>query len=279
MNFNICIFKPESEISSLAYCETAELIHFSLQALGHHSTIRFNKLDHHAKNIIFGWVWLDPTFAENLPAGSIIFNTEPIYDNISPYKLSLLLKCAARYEIWDYSDMNFELLSQYGVFNKKLFKFGYHQALSRIPKPTIQDIDILFYGSINDRRMAILNALREEGCAVQQLSSCYGAQRDAFIARSKIIVNIYFYNTKTFDIIRFFYLMSNAKAVVTEVDENLLVPDAYKNAICGSSYHNIVQSCLNLLNDDASRIALEKNALSSIQLLPQTIFTEALLAS
>jgi hypothetical protein len=44
---------------------------------------------------------------------------------------------------------------------------GYATELPRISRATEQDIDVLFYGSLNPRRAAVLDQLRQAGLAVE----------------------------------------------------------------------------------------------------------------
>ena len=93
---------------------------------------------------------------------------------------------------------------------------GYVPALTRIVAVP-EDIDVLFYGAMTDRRRAILDKLRAKGFRVESLFGVYGAGRDAWIARSKIVINIHYSEqAKIFEIVRISYLLANRRAVVSE---------------------------------------------------------------
>src|SRR5580658_4511667 len=64
---------------------------------------------------------------------------------------------------------------------------GYVPELRRIQASKVQNIDVLFYGSLNERRSRILQALKDSGVKVHSAFGVYGKERDALIARSKIV--------------------------------------------------------------------------------------------
>ena len=61
-------------------------------------------------------------------------------------------------------------------------------------------IDLLFIGSMNDRRRAWLERIRATGRQVTTLASAlYGAERDALIGQAKAVVNAHFYESSRFE--------------------------------------------------------------------------------
>jgi len=78
---------------------------------------------------------------------------------------------------------------------------GYVPELTRIA-PAAEDIDVLFYGASYERRYAVLRDLHDRGLRVKWLSGVYGASRDAWIARSKIVLNIHYWDAKIFEKVR-----------------------------------------------------------------------------
>ena len=56
----------------------------------------------------------------------------------------------------------------------------------------MKDIDILFYGSINEHRRAVLDALKKKYNVVI-LNSWDGNVIDNYIMRSKVLLNIHYY--------------------------------------------------------------------------------------
>jgi hypothetical protein len=115
--------------------------------------------------------------------------------------------------VWDHTLRNIE---KWKAMNRlhapSHVPLGYVPELSRIKASQAQDIDVLFYGSLNERRTAILNALKNAGLKVHTVFGVYGEQRDESIARCKVVLNIHFYETRVFEFVRIAYLLANSKA-------------------------------------------------------------------
>src|ERR1700727_1551077 len=138
---------------------------------------------------------------------------------------------------------------------------GYVPELSQIKASPAQDIDVLFYGSLNERRTAILNALKNAGLKVHTVFGIYGKKRDEVIARSKVVLNIHFYDTRVFEIVRIAYLLANSKAVVSECSSENEMEQAAAGAFLTVPYHSLVESCQSLLRNEEERRRLEARGL------------------
>ena len=73
---------------------------------------------------------------------------------------------------------------------------------------------MLFYGSLSPQRQQVLQTLRESGLRVQALFRVYGAARDAWMARSRVILNWHQAPRYPFESVRVGYLLANRAAVV-----------------------------------------------------------------
>ena len=83
---------------------------------------------------------------------------------------------------------------------------GYTRELTRIRRVAPPDIDVLFIGSINPRRRAVLEQMHADGLRVQAAFGVYGAERDALVARARIVLNVHFYEAKVLEMVRLSYL-------------------------------------------------------------------------
>ena len=149
MKFNICIIQPQGYTHSLAFLELAELLVFSLRALEYKAILQFNKIDNDAKNILIGFHLLDIKYVSQLPKNSILINVEQFLGG-TPWNENIL-HWIQSFEVWDYSTQNIEFFKAQGIENIKYLELGYQSELSRIEIKAVQDIDVLFYGSINDQ--------------------------------------------------------------------------------------------------------------------------------
>jgi SAM-dependent methyltransferase len=135
---------------------------------------------------------------------------------------------------------------------------GYVPELNRILPAQETDIDVLFYGSLNPRRSQIVSALKDSGAKVSVLFGVYGIERDNLISRSKIVLNVHFYEVKILEIVRVSYLLTNSKAVVTECCSETEIEEGLADAVVALPYESLVNGCLSLLRDDAKRRAVER---------------------
>jgi hypothetical protein len=275
-NFNICLIKPDNYIHSYAFIELGELIYFSLKDLGFEATLLFNHVEPSAKNILIGCHLLDPKFIEQVPKSTIILNTEQIYSDTSDWN-STIFRWAANFEVWDYSQRNIQKFNEIGVDRAKILKIGFQKELARLDSSIKKDVDVLFYGSLNERRKSILEKLTAEGLTVKTLFGVYGQERDSWIERSKVVLNHHFYNSQIFEIVRVFYLLTNSVAVVGEVNESTSIDAMCREGIYAANYDNLVAGCLELARNDAVRKKIQMEALDSITRYPQKLFTREVL--
>jgi hypothetical protein len=271
--FNICIIQPTGYVHSLAFLELAELIMYSLIDLGHKSVLNFNQIDFNATNIIIGCHLLEPTRATLLPRDTIIFNTEQLDGNPSPWRTNIL-QWGRRFQIWDYSTKNIHWFAQNGIIQAKQLRIGYQRQLKRLNQESNKDIDVLFYGCINERRSKILNELTVNGLRVKSLFGVYGAARDRWIERSHLVINIHYYETQIFEIIRVFYLITNSAPVLSELNTATSIDSIYQPAIATSDYSKIPETANFLIKNPSLLNDLKFKSQDEIQKYPQKLFTE-----
>ncbi len=276
---NVCLIKPKNYIHYLALQELAELIHFSVLELGLKSQITFNYCDNNpsTKNIVLGAHLLNDNLIEDIPENTIIFNTEQIESITENWKKKILNLARKNIIFWDYSQYNLDYLSKTINIKGKLFQIGYQKELNRINHNIDKNIDVLFYGSINARREHIINKLKDRKINVKTLFGVYGKERDDLIAKSKLILNMHMYDSKIFEIVRVFYLLSNSIPVISEVGSDTKFNNDFLDLICKSTYENIEKNIIYLLENDKKRIELGENGLNAIKKFPQIKFTEQIL--
>ena len=274
--FHICLIQPQGYVHSGAFYELSELVGLGLTDLGHKCTIRLNAILPASRNIVLGCHLLDPAYERDLLPDTIILNTEQLPRNTLPW-VSTILDWSQRFDVWDYSPLNRTWMMQKGVKAVRQLGIGFHRDLMRIPKGT-EDIDVLFYGSINGRRRAILERLEQAGLIVQNLFGVYGQERDNWIARSKLVLNMHFHDAKIFEIVRMHYLMNNAKAVVGEVGSDTVIDKRYLDGFEAVAYDGLVDACVALSRDTERRKTLEQQGYETLAKMPQSQFMARILS-
>jgi len=253
--FQITLVRPEGFLHSEAFREVAEALQFGFRSIGHAAQIHENLFDATATNVLLGSHLLSLQQASEVPPGSIVYNLEQLGGPSLPAQF---YDMARRHCIWDYSPQNIKQWTASSCARPPvLVPLGYVPELSRIQPSQTQDIDVLFYGSSNGRRIGILKALRDAGATVHTLFGVYGKERDELIARSKIVLNVHFYDAKIFEIVRVSYLLANSKAVVTECCPDTEIEKGLAECVLGCPYESLVQACLSLLKNDEDRRKLE----------------------
>lgn len=179
----------------------------------------------------------------------ILYNFE---QRESPTLTASAIDMFRRHELWDYSASNIAWFLAQGIHAKHV-PIGYAPELTRITKAAAPDIDVLFYGLVNRRRRQVLDGLRAAGLVVHESVDSYGAARDALIARSKIVLNMHFYDAGIFEMVRCSYLFANEICVVSETSVD--VPSPLARALPFATYEQLVPTCVALARDPAEAAA------------------------
>lgn len=253
--FQITLIRPQGYLHTEAFREIAETLLFGLRRLGHAASIAENVVDRTATNLFLGAHLLQPQDAPLLPSGSIIYNLEQLGGaELQPAYYEL----ARRLQVWDYDQRNIDKWKNLGCARVPVHvPIGYVPEMTRISPAPAQDIDVLFYGSLNERRHRILNALKDLGIKVHAVFGVYGRERDDLIARSKIVLNVHFYEAKVFEIVRVSYLLANSKAVVTECSPGAATEAGLTDGVLALPYERLVEGCRALLQNDDERRRLQ----------------------
>ncbi len=187
---------------------------------------------------------------DDIPEDAILYNAEQVAVAADPARL------IARTDriIWDYSEANIEKWHSLGIRRAILCPVGYIPSMTTI-RPANEDIDVLFYGWLNEHRREILDAIEKAGLRVVMLSAQYGNTRDRWIARSKVVLNLHYRNREgIFEIFRCAHLFANEKCIVSEAggcDPTLEHLALRATAYTPRSY--IVEACRSLVADRVAR--------------------------
>ncbi|MEB3359761.1 MAG: hypothetical protein VKK04_23755 [Synechococcales bacterium] len=281
MKFAVSIINPPNYSHARAVWEVAETVHYGLQALGHDSVLTFETDLGDDRQHITLLPNLLVIYQGALAPNTVLYNLEQVYPG-SPWLQAPVMDHFLQYPLWDYSTANIHQFRQMGVSPVQHVPIGYVPELSRIPSvPEAEDIDVLFYGSINERRHQVLEALRKKNVNVEAIFGLYGQERDRYIARSKIVLNVHFYPAKVFEIVRVSYLLANRRFVISERGSDSTEEPSFASGIVFSDYENLVDTCLDFLNrpldrqriaqagfelmSQRSEVAYLENALQSLQ--------------
>ncbi|MDI9847741.1 hypothetical protein QM467_06700 [Rhodoblastus sp. 17X3] len=187
---------------------------------------------------------------DQLPPSTIIFNLE---NSNSIFLTDVYRNNLRKFTVWDYSKSNADDLARLlgrPVFYLKTF---YVEGLSRIADDAEIDIDVLFFGSFNDRRQKIIDALRERGFRVEAVFGVFGQPLDQLIARSKVVLNVHYYDNGRLEMIRLFDLLANGRAVVTELNPGELIDADLADGLVTAPYESLADAVESLVVDKERR--------------------------
>lgn len=252
MRLAVTIITPPDRHHSAAFAEVAESVHHGLARLGY-DVVRAVNADVRGRRLIVLGANLLPSHPVDLPPDSILYNLEQVAPD-SPWMNPEAFELLRRHTVWDYSPANVRALAELGIEARHV-PIGYAPVLSRI-RPAQEDVDVLFYGSVNERRRLVLRALAARGLKVRVAHGVYGPARDALIARSRLVLNLHYYESRVFEIVRVSYLLANRRAVVSErgLDPELEAP--FESGVAFADYDELADRCVELVADPGARRAL-----------------------
>ncbi len=211
-----------------------------------------------------------------LPPHAIVFNLEPASALANNPSYCERLR---RNAVLDYSPRNASWIrDETGNAHVQVLGIGYRPELSRISAAPEQDVDVLFYGSVNVRRQLVLDELAAAGLKVKALFGVYGAERDRWIARSKLVLNLHLFADQVHEVVRSSYLLANRKAVVCECDEATEIDPDLRTAMACVPAAQLVETCVGLVRDEARRRALEQRGFETFSRRDQARMLAAALA-
>lgn len=262
------IVRPNGYRFSDCFLEVADTVAYGLKSLGHDTRVVENDFRPQDAQIIFGSHLLSRKFP--LPENSLLYNLEQIAGG----NVGGMMELAKTHVVWDYAAPNVQEWKRIGV-DAVHVPVGYSPEMTRID-PVDESIDVLFYGSMNGRRMAVISELFRKGLQVRiRVNDAYGSALDSLIARAKVILNLHYYESKIFEIVRVGYALANRKAVVSEksVDD---YPELSGGIEC-VPYNSLVDACVDLVKNSDKRRTLAKRGFELYSQMKEAEILEAAL--
>ncbi len=223
---NVCLLQPPGYVHAMALLEAAEYVAEKARLAGYESVLSKNRLFQHGLNIVFG-AHINPKDNPDFPPNTVIFNTEQIPEK-SVWISSQYKTCLDRHFVWDYSSSNLKMI---GHQNTGLIDFYHVDKLQRIVPAQQAEYDLVFYGSMNERRKLIIDRLRNKGLEILTVFGLYGHERDGLLGKARAVLNLHFYESQIFQQIRAFYALSNGMPVISENYPEASAPPLYKEVL------------------------------------------------
>jgi predicted SAM-dependent methyltransferase len=213
---HLCIVQPQGYVHSLGLVDPARYLRFQLRRFGARVTMAKNRLRHDAVNFVFGaHLGFDASLRQRYSC--IFVNLEQLGEGGAKVAAGYpeLLRTSA---VIDYDANNVPAYAADAddVPIAPMWHAPYLEPQQPLPLDE-RPIDLLFFGSMNPRRRALLDRIEALGLQVAMFDSpMYGPERDAFIAQAKAVVNLHFYPSARFEQVRVSHCLSLGTPVISE---------------------------------------------------------------
>ena len=275
--FNLVRIVPDNGhyVHAQVFHEIEAAFFFTLKRMGFDVSNTTNDFLPDTKNIVFGMHHCPvDVVRHDIPKNTIVYSLEQMQD--TPECLRWCRKYQGL-EIWDYSALNKETLELAGVENIKVVPIGYVPEISYVDRepPEKRDIDILAYMSPGPRRLKIMDQFKNNpNINFVNLQSTYGEERDSYMARAKLIINIHNYDNKIFEMVRISHALQQGIPILAERAPDTDFPDYMEDTVNLSTYNRFADTTYKLLKKPEELEASAVRALEKFKQSPMTTFLE-----
>lgn len=277
INYSIYIVTLPGYLHSRAFEEIAIGLQSGFAELGEVVPIVHDPREIIGRGVVLGANLLPTAPHLRIPDNAIVFNLEQA-SLTSGWLNDTYLDVLRTHDVWDYSEYNIDMLRALGVQRIRLCRIGYASCLTRIAHTSPEDVDILFYGSISGRRIPILDAIAATGLRVHRLFGVYGAERDRWIARSKVVLNLHAHPERIFEIVRVSYLLANRRCVVSESGRGSdRIEAALREGVAFGDTAELPELCRRYAADATGRTALARRGFELFSAMRQSDSLQAAL--
>lgn len=213
---HLSIVQPKGYVHSLGFLDQARYFRHQFRRMGAEVSLSKNRLRHDAVNFIFG---AHLGFEADLRTrySCVFVNLEQLGQGgaaVSRDYLSLLKTSA----VVDYDHDNIPAYASHPD-EVMVVPFLHAPYLQQAEPIALEDrpIDLLFIGSMNERRRAMIQRIESTGVQVSMFDGAlYGPERDAYIVQAKAVFNAHFYESSRFEQARASHCLSLGTPVISE---------------------------------------------------------------
>lgn len=232
-DIHIAIMQPAGYVHSLCFLDPARYLRFQLRRFGVDVSISKNRLRADALNLVFGAHLGFPVEWKEHHA-CLFVNLEQLGAGgaaVSADYLNLLKTSG----VVDYDKNNVCVYDQ-DVSDVPIISFRHAPYLLPADGPVIplreRPIDLLFFGSMNERRRRIIQRIESCGKKVVTFAKpLYAEERDQYIRNAKAVLNCHFYEKAVFEQVRAFHVLSLGTPVVSELNSQTTPDEVYRESV------------------------------------------------
>jgi SAM-dependent methyltransferase len=213
---HLCLMQPLGYVHSLGLLDPARYFRYQFRRFGANVTMAKNRLRHDAVNFVFGaHLGFEPALRER--HACVFVNLEQLGAGgaqVSAAYIDLLRTSA----VVDYDADNVPAYAC-DLDSVPVVPMGHAPYLEPARPLSLTDrpIDLLFIGSMNERRREMVQHIEGQGVSVSMFDApLYGEERDHFIGQAKAVLNLHFYDSSRFEQVRVSHCLSLGTPVVSE---------------------------------------------------------------
>ncbi|MDP3761333.1 MAG: hypothetical protein Q8R01_12540 [Ramlibacter sp.] len=246
-----------------AFTEVALCLCDSLRAAGLQSNHRVNIANPQTVCIVLGAV---PPFNAPLgqldPRKTMVFNFEQLGSS-SSIAGAEYLNWLRQWIVLDYHSRNVDFLRRVNGPAQSVLELPIVPGPSLAFRPDLpaeKSVDVLFFGSPNERRTALLHRLEEAGLRVEVVAGAYADELTPAIRRARLVLHVHYYETGLFPVARILQPVAAGVPVVCESSLFSAASDWSGSGILFAPYDRLVDACRQLLAaEDEQRRRAEKS--------------------
>ena len=230
-DIHLSIVQPTGYLHWMAMLDQVRYYRYQFNRLGARVTMARNRLRHGAVNFVFGaHLGFDPGLRDT--HACIFVNLEqfgpgaPVLDE----GYLNLLKGSAVID-YDLGNPGHYTAHPDDVLVAPMLYAPYLAPAAPVPLEE-RPIDLLFIGSMNDRRARWLSRVEAAGWNISAFNSpLYGEERDEVIRNAKAVINVHFYDACRLEQSRVAHCLSLGTPVISERDPRLTPHEAFEDSV------------------------------------------------
>lgn len=201
------------------------------------------------------------------PARTALFNMEQLGSR-SPWAQARYVEALAGWTVADFSTANVEFLRAANGAAQRVHEIAVVPASSVVfacDDDASPSVDVLFYGTPNERREHIFTGLRAAGLTVEAVNGAYGWELTPALRRARLVLHVHYYETRLFPVARMLQPLASGVPVVCERSVCPALGDWSNSGIVFADYDDIVPACVELLAQPARQLQAVRRSLQHVR--------------
>lgn len=236
-----------------AFTEAALCLRDSIRAMGLGSNHHVNIANPGSVCIVLGALppLLGP-LGQLDPRKTMVFNFEQL-GSTSTVVSADYLSWLRQWLVLDYHSHNVEHLRRVNGAGQQVLELPIVPGPSVLFRPELppdKTVDVLFFGTLSERRARLLHRLEEAGLRVETVAGAYAGELTPAIRRARLVLHVHFYETGLFPVARFLQPVAEGVPIVCETSVLSAQTDWSRSGILFAPYDGLVDACRALLMSD-----------------------------